>query len=129
MHGAVEIDRVDTATLNVRVEDGAALVVVTESDHVADKLLGFDARERRVQIARVADVDRVDLGHSRVDDECVELFTIAPVRAHLAVSAHANGARAVEQAKFPASAVVHSARIRSLLTLAAVNLHKQSGVE
>ena len=86
MAGAVEIDGIDASALDVRIEDDAPVVVVAESDDVADELLRFDARERSVEIAGVADVDRIDPGHPRVHHERVELFAVETVRTHLSIN-------------------------------------------
>ena len=90
MTSAVEIDGIDRAALDVRVEDDTSLIVVTEPDDVSNELFRFDAGERRVEIVGVAYVDRIDPGHTRIHDEGVELFAAESIRTHLQFVTDAN---------------------------------------
>jgi hypothetical protein len=88
---AIEENRIDAAPLNVRIKDGALSIIESKADDIANEFFGLDARERRIEIIGVADVDRVDARHSRVDDESIGFFAIAAVSADVTVSTRTDG--------------------------------------
>lgn len=119
---SVKVNRIDAASLDVRIKYQAPLVIVTETDDVADIFLGFDTGKRGVEVVGVANVNRIDAGHARIDDESVKFFAIAPVGADLAVGASANSTGTVKEAELLAAAIPTGTRIGAFLSFGAVDL-------
>ena len=88
---AIEENRIDAAPLNVRIKDGALSIIESKADDIANEFFRLDARERRIEIIGVANIDRVDARHSRVDDESIRFFAVASVSAHVTVSTRTDG--------------------------------------
>ena len=121
MASAVKVDGIDAASLDVRVKYQTTLIVVAETDDVADVFLGLDAGEGSVEIVGVANVNRIDSSHARIDDKSVEFFAISPVGADLAVGASTDGTGTVEQAELFTAAIADGTRVGAFLSLAAVH--------
>ena len=121
MASAVKVDGIDAASLDVRVKYQTTLVVVAETDDVTDVFLGLDAGEGSVEIVGVANVNRIDSSHARIDDESVEFFAISPVGADLAVGASTDGTGTVEQTELFTAAIADGTRVGAFLSLAAVH--------
>lgn len=92
----IEIYRIDASTLYVRIENQASLIIISQTNNVTDKFFRFDARKWSIKIGGITDVDRIDAGHTRVDNKCVKFLTVSSIGTHLPMTTGTNRACSIE---------------------------------
>ena len=96
MLSSVKKYRIHAASLDIRIKYDATLIIVAQANDVADKFFRLDARERRVKICGIADVNRVNPRHSGINDKRVKFFAILSISSDLSVGTGANRSRSIE---------------------------------